>query len=162
MALITIPDKTTSDELTAAEFNQILDALKDGTLDVNTGALTANGSVDVNSNDIINIELAEFETEVDNGNSGTADTIDWGAGNNQKSTLTGNVTYTFTAPSGPARLQLRLIQDATGSRTVTWPASVKWPGGTAPTLSTAASSVDVITLWYDGTNYYGVGSLDFQ
>ena len=101
-------------------------------------------------------------TEVDNGNSGTADTIDWGAGNFQKSTMTGNCTFTFTAPSVKGRFQLMLVQDGTGSRTATWPAAVKWPGGTAPTLSTAASSIDIITFYYDGTNYYGVETLDFQ
>lgn len=100
--------------------------------------------------------------EVDNGNSGTSDTIDWGAGNFQKSTLTGNVTYTFTAPDGPGRFQLLLEQDATGSRTATWPGTVLWPGGTAPTLSTAANSIDIITFYYDGTNYYGVESLNFS
>jgi len=101
-------------------------------------------------------------TEVDNGNSGTADTIVWNDGNFQKSTLTGNCTYTFTAPTNKGRYQLVLVQDATGGRTVTWPASVKWPGGTAPTLSTAANSIDIISFYYDGTNYYGVDSLDFQ
>lgn len=101
-------------------------------------------------------------TEVDNGNSGTADTIDWGSGNFQKSTMTGNCTYTFTAPPVKGRYQLMLVQDGTGSRTATWPAAVKWPGGTAPTLSTAASSIDIITFYYDGTSYYGVETLDFQ
>lgn len=101
-------------------------------------------------------------TETDNGNSGTADTIDWGAGNFQKSTMTGNCTYTFTAPPVKGRYQLMLVQDGTGSRTATWPAAVKWPGGTAPTLSTAASSIDIITFYYDGTSYYGVSSLNFS
>jgi len=55
----------------------------------------------------------------------------------------------------------KLIQDATGSRTVTWPAAVLWPGGTAPTLSTGANAVDLVALYYDGTNYYGVASLAF-
>lgn len=102
-----------------------------------------------------------FTSEFDNGNSGTADTIDWGAGNKQKSTLTGNVTYTFTAPGGVGNFLLKIVQDATGSRTVTWPASVKWPGGTAPTLSTAANAIDIVTFYYDGTSYYGTSSLAF-
>lgn len=122
---------------------------------------TLSSALNVSDNDIQNIKLAEFQDEHDNGNSGTSDTINWGNGNNQKSTLTGNCTFTFTAPSGPARLQLRLIQDGTGSRTVTWP-TIQWAGGSAPTLSTAASAVDIVTLWYDGTNYYGVSSLNFS
>ena len=34
---------------------------------------------------------------------------------------------------------LILVQDGTGSRTATWPATVKWPSGTAPTLSTGST-----------------------
>lgn len=100
--------------------------------------------------------------EVDNGNSSTADTIDWTVGNFQKSTLTDNCTYTFTAPTGATTMVLRLIQDGTGSRTATFPASVKWSGGTAPTLTTTASAVDLITFYYDGTNYNGSYILDLQ
>ena len=50
---------------------------------------------------------------------------------------------------------LKVIQDATGSRTITWNAVFKWPGGTAPTLSTAAASVDILSFLSDGTNLYG-------
>lgn len=42
---------------------------------------------------------AVFDSEVDDGNSGAADTIDWSAGNVHKSTMTDNCTYTFTAPA---------------------------------------------------------------
>lgn len=121
------------------------------------------------ANNILTLAGGEFNfgantayfTETDNGNSGTADTIDWKLSNKQKSTLTGNVTYTFTAPSGPCNLILKLVQDATGSRTVTWPASVKWPSGTAPTLTTTASRVDIISFYYDGTNYFGNSALNY-
>jgi hypothetical protein len=65
-------------------------------------------------------------------------------------TLTDNCALSVTNPpatgkSGSVTLILR--QDGTGSRTVTWPAGSQWAGGTAPTLSTAASSVDVITMF---------------
>lgn len=102
-----------------------------------------------------------YFTETDNGNSSTADTIDWTLSNKQKSTLTGNCTFTFTAPPGPCNLVLKLVQDATGSRTVTWPAAVHWPSATAPTLTTTASQVDIISFYYDGTTYFGQASLNF-
>jgi hypothetical protein len=101
---------------------------------------------------------AALATTVDDGNSSTADTIDFSAGNVHKSTLTGNCTYTFTAPPTGSVVILRVVQDGTGSRTVTWPAAVHWPGGTAPTLTTTASKVDVFTFYYDGTTYFGVPS----
>jgi hypothetical protein len=100
-------------------------------------------------------------TEFDSGNSGTSKTLTWSNGSAQKSTLTGNVTYTFASPQIGGAYVLRLVQDGTGSRTVTWPAAVKWPGGVAPTLSTAAGAIDLINLYYDGTNYYGTSALGF-
>lgn len=39
-----------------------------------------------------------------------------------------------------------LRQDATGSRTVTWPSNIVWNGGLPPTLSTGAGYYDVVTL----------------
>jgi lysophospholipase L1-like esterase len=55
------------------------------------------------------------------------------------------------------KLTLTLIQDATGSRLVTWPSGTRWPGGTAPTLSTSANAADMVELIsYDGgTIWYG-------
>lgn len=99
--------------------------------------------------------------DYDNGNSGTSDTIDWGLGNKQVTTLTGNVTFSFTDPEGPCNLVLKVIQDGTGARMVTWPSAVKWPGAAAPTLSSGAGDVDIVSFYFDGTNYYGQSALDF-
>ncbi len=67
----------------------------------------------------------------------------------------GNATLTFSnAPKAGSLVTIILVQDGTGSRTVTWPATVKWSGGTAPTLTTTASKRDVFTFVYDGSNYY--------
>lgn len=101
-------------------------------------------------------------TETDNGNSSTADTIDWRVSNKQKSTMTGNCTYTFTAPTYPCSLVLRLVQDGTGSRLATWPATVKWPSGAAPTLTTTAGATDIIAMYFDGTNYYSSATLNLS
>lgn len=95
-----------------------------------------------------------YFTETDNGNSSTADTIDWGVSNKQRSTLTGNCTLTFTAPAGPASLVYKVLTGA-GSFTVTWPATVHWAGGVAPTITTTASKIDIITFYWDGTTYFG-------
>ena len=101
-------------------------------------------------------------TQNDKSNNSTALTIDWTLGNKAKCTMTGNATLTFTAPSSACNVVLEVVQDGTGSRTITWPAAVKWPGGAAPTLSTAASSIDVISFYYNGTTYYGAAALDYS
>lgn len=94
------------------------------------------------------------------GNSGTALTLDAASASGyiKTITLTGNCTFTFTGATAglAATLELVLTQDATGSRTVTWPASVKWSGG-APVLSTTAAAVDrlVFTSYNGGTTWFG-------
>ena len=72
-----------------------------------------------------------------------------------------NDTFTFTAPTNVGNLLLVLVQDGTGSRTATWPGTVKWPSGVAPTLSTGAADIDIISLYYDGSSYYGTANKDF-
>ncbi len=89
------------------------------------------------------------ETLATNGTSGSTATIDLEDGNFHKVTLTANCTFTFSNPpaSGTAgSFTLFLVQDGTGSRTVTWPGSVDWAAATAPTLTTAAAAVDVLTF----------------
>lgn len=76
-----------------------------------------------------------------------------------KLTMTGNITL---ALSGAVNLRacgltLYLVQDGTGSRLVTWPASVKWPNGSAPILTTTPNAIDIVVLEsYDGgTTWFG-------
>jgi len=88
-------------------------------------------------------------------NSSTAITIALTNGTVQIITLTGNATITMpTATSGKSFI-MYLKQDATGSRTVTW-STVKWAGGTAPTITSTASRQDILSFFADGTNWYGV------
>jgi hypothetical protein len=88
-------------------------------------------------------------------NSATAITIALTNGTVQIITLTGNATITMpTATSGKSFI-MYLKQDATGSRTVTW-STVKWAGGTAPTITSTASRQDIYSFFADGTNWYGV------
>lgn len=74
--------------------------------------------------------------------------------------LTGNPTIAnpTNQVAGPLMLyRLTLVQDATGSRTVTWGSAYKFPGGVAPVLSTAANAVDELIFDSDGTNMRLVG-----
>lgn len=77
-------------------------------------------------------------------------------------TLTGNVTITPSNMKSGATYAMILKQDGTGSRTVTWAAAFKWRSGTAPTLSTGASEVDILTFISDGTNLYGTIAPNFS
>lgn len=110
-------------------------------------------------------KFVTYNAEYNNGNSGNATTIDWRNGNKQTMTVTGApAVLTFTAPIGSCNLVFRITQGSGGSKTITWPSTVKWPAGTAPTLSTTANDVDIICFYYSATTgfYYGVASLDFS
>lgn len=72
--------------------------------------------------------------------------VDWSAARIQTKVLDQASTALTFSNTNPGRYVLILTQDGTGSRTVTWPTAVKWAGGTAPTLSTGASTSDVIGL----------------
>lgn len=88
-------------------------------------------------------------------NTSTAYTVDLANGTLQILTLTGNCTYTFPTATVGQSFTLLQLQDATGSRTVTWPASVKWPSGTAPTITSTASKGDKFVFTGDGTYWWG-------
>lgn len=95
-------------------------------------------------------------------NTSTAYTINATNGTIFDLTLTGNCTYTFPAATSGNQFTILQRQDATGSRTVAWPASVRWAGGTAPTITATASRTDVISFVADGTYWLGfVGGLNY-
>lgn len=71
-------------------------------------------------------------------------------------TMTGNAVFTFPTAGAGKSFTLALTQDATGSRTATWPGTVKWPGAATPSLSTASGKTDLFTfVCIDGTNWLG-------
>jgi hypothetical protein len=87
-------------------------------------------------------------------------TIDWNLSTEQvaKVTLAGN--RTLNAPTNQqagAFYSLAIIQDGTGSRTLTFNSAYKFTGATAPTLTTTASAKDIIIFKSDGTNLLEVG-----
>ena len=83
---------------------------------------------------------------------------------NFKLTLSGNITLV-----NPANLtagttgSIFIVQDGSGSRTVSYGNSWDFAGGTAPTMSTAASSVDRIDyIVLDSTNIHAVATLAYS
>ena len=96
-----------------------------------------------------------YTEETVTANTSTAYTIDLVNGSVQILTLTGNCTFTFPTATAGKSFTLLLKQDATGSRTVTWPAAVKWPSSTAPTITSTASKADKYVFTADGTYWWG-------
>jgi hypothetical protein len=82
------------------------------------------------------------------------------SGNYVSATVAGATTFTFSNPlSSPNACGFVLELTNGGSAAITWPTAVRWPGGTAPTLT--ADGVDILVFVTDdaGTNWRGVASM---
>ena len=88
--------------------------------------------------------------------SGTTPAIDPANGTIQTWTLSGASTPTFAA-GWSANEGITLMIDDGSSSTITWP-TMQWAGGSAPTLPT--TGYGVITIWKEGSVYYGVSAGD--
>lgn len=69
-------------------------------------------------------------------------------------TLGGNRTLALSNVSVGQRFVIELIQDGTGSRTVTWFSGISWPANVVPTLTTTASKRDVFCFICTASNTY--------
>jgi len=113
------------------------------------------GTLDCQNNIIDNAKTVSYNALGTGSGTGT---VDWSSYQKYQWTISGAATLTFTAPSGPCNVVLKLINGGTG--TISWPGTVLWPGGVQPTWTT--SGTDVVAFFWDGTSYHGAASLDFS
>ena len=85
---------------------------------------------------------------------GATITFNLASGNKQRVTLGGNRTLALSNVQNGHVFFLRLLQDGTGSRTVTWFSTIKWAGGTAPTLTTTANKADTFAFMQTASDEY--------
>jgi len=87
-------------------------------------------------------------------------TITWDVGTSPVAKVTLGGNRTLSAPTNGATgqfISLAVIQDATGSRTLTWNSVYEFTADTAPTLTTTASKADLFVFRYNGTVWYEMG-----
>jgi hypothetical protein len=128
-----------------------------------TGLLTASGRLTVGTNFTVtgntvlgaNIDDSTSAYKTQTLTDGA--TITWNAASGRIATVTLGGNRTMAAPTNlkAGHYTLTVIQDGSGSRTLTWNGAFKWPAQTAPTLSTAANARDILTFVSDGTLLYG-------
>ena len=151
---------------TATEIN-LLDGVTATTtelnyLDITTlGTTEASKAVTADANGVVTFDNGISEEYTAVTSSSNATTVNLRDGTNFSHTLTENTTFTYSNSAASGKVSaftLKIVQDSSASGyTVTWPTSVDWPGGTAPTLTATASAVDVFVFYtHDGgTTYYG-------
>jgi len=149
---------------TAAELNT-LDGYTGAVADLNRLDVTTEGTseaskvVTADANGVVTFDNGKIEEVTAITSSSNAATLDLQDGDNFTHTLTENVTYTFSNPAASGKASaftLKITQDST-ARTITWPASVDWAGGEAPTISEGDGDVDyfVFITTDGGTTHYG-------
>ena len=85
-----------------------------------------------------------------------AHAVDLSLGNVQTYTLSGNQTLTFTNPIASGNSSSFALHVTNGgSATLTWPTSVDWAGGTAPSLTASGLDFLVFTTIDGGTTWLG-------
>lgn len=87
------------------------------------------------------------------GNAAASQDIDLADGDTVSATITEATTFTFSSPNTADGFALFLTNG--GAFAVTWPASVDWPGGTAPTLTAAGVDLIVFSTLDGGTIWHG-------
>jgi len=149
---------------TSTELN-ILDGVTSTTTELNyldlatLGTSAASKVLTANANNLTTISGAVLNTE-DTLTDGS--TIAWNVINSPvaKVTLAGNRTMAAPSGTGPAAgqfISLLVIQDGTGSRTITWNAVYEFPSDTAPTLTTTANLGDIFSFRYNGAKWLLIG-----
>lgn len=93
------------------------------------------------------------------GNTGATKTLSLSSGSVQTATLSASCTFTMPSATAGASITLILTQGSAYTATFT---SVKWPGGTAPTITATANAVDVLVFVSDGASWYGAAQQKFS
>ena len=89
----------------------------------------------------------------------TSGTVDLSTGNYFAETLAGDTTYAFSSAGAVQSFQMEITGAST--YTITWPASVEWAGGVAPSAPDTGET-DIYTFVTDdgGTSYIGLLTAD--
>ena len=131
-----------------------------GDVTISTGSATVGTRVAV-------VNSAQEYTAAHNFNATTltsGDSIAWDLSANQVARLVLSTNGTMADASNKidGAVYILLVTQGTGSNTLAWNATYKWPGGTTPTLTTGSAKSDIFTFISNGTSLFGVASQNYQ
>ena len=123
------------------------------------GASTASGTLSMADNIVSRPEIKDYsETKTALSAAATVD-IDLENGNVFTITPDQNTTFTFSNPSPTGKsCSFTLVWTQDGSdRTIAWPGTVDWAGGSAPDVTSGSGKIDIYTFFTldAGTIWYG-------
>lgn len=125
-----------------------------GNLDLNSNDITGTGNVTITGT-LLPTKAYLAEATLTDGAS-----IDWNMSTQAVAKVTLGGNRTLNAPTNGSTGQfasILVIQDGTGSRTLTWNAVYEFTADTAPTLTTTANYGDLFTFRYNGAKWLEVG-----
>ena len=130
-----------------------------GDVTISTGSATVGTRVAV-------VNTAQEYTAAHNFNATTltsGNSIAWDLSSNQvtRLVLSTNGTMADATNKVDGSTYILLVTQGTGSNTLAWNATYKWPGGTAPTLTTGSAKSDIFTFVSNGTSLFGVASQNY-
>jgi hypothetical protein len=94
--------------------------------------------------------------------SGTSIAWDLSANQVARLVLSTNGTMADASNKVDGAVYILLVTQGTGSNTLAWNATYKWPGGTTPTLTTGSAKSDIFTFISNGTSLFGVASQNYS
>lgn len=87
--------------------------------------------------------------------------IDCSLGNYFAKTIASNSTFTFANPPAAGSVYVMRLDIAHTSGTIAWPASVKWPNGSAPSLTVARRHKFFFTTSDGGTTWDAAAQINY-
>ena len=131
-----------------------------GDVTISTGSATVGTRVAV-------VNTAQEYTAAHNFNATTlvsGNSIAWNLQSNQVARLVLSTTGTMADATNKVdgATYILLVTQGTGSNTLDWNATYKWPGGTKPTLTTGSGKSDIFTFVSDGTSLFGATSKNYS
>lgn len=125
---------------------------------VNSIISTFDGKTLVATQDVQAFTNQQYFTQATLTAEDSAGTFEWNLNTQQVGilTLTGNSTLATPSNQQAGGVYTLVVkQDVTGGHTLTFNPTYKFPGGTAPTITSGTNAVDVLSFVSDGTNLYG-------
>lgn len=165
----------TGNNLTASNYNDDRDEMINGINSINNSQIASDAGIEASKISGTAVTLAGTETlsnktlttptltkptvtgsvqTLVTDSDGATITFDLDTSNIHSVTLAGNRTLALSNPDIGQAFVIRLIQDATGSRTVTWFSGISWVESAVPLLSSGANKIDSFGFICTGSGAY--------